>query len=249
MCSPDSSTYAEQAAVLEAVEEPPFPGESVTLALNGVELRSLAAASMENQKAGVGAGSAMLYIPRANDDTGALLAVSQAGAGSDGTAQISATVVSRARVRETIDGIASASRYGDWPLWAGDARVRLAKAMLSAKDAAVELRQLRLRLGGEAEDEMWLRLTGVAPNQYDVELTPEEWMQTPTETRETWCRRAEWFSFALVRFSGDRERARRRDEAWGVTETEARVAIAVELMAVGRAEAVAKASIRNALGS
>lgn len=222
----------------------PYPGESITVSLSSDELRALAASAPRNTPM----RALLLQPPSGSSAASALLSVSGARP-IGGGAEADATAVCRAHTTTSNARIVTATRLHDWPPWDANARTSLASAMCDAATMAGETRALRARLGAvDAGGDAWARLRACAPDSHDMELSASEWTGTPAATRETWCRRAELFSFAVVRYAGlDSMSDSHRAEIWTCTETLYRVKIAIELLVVARSEAAAKVSIRNAL--
>lgn len=233
-----------------SLESLPYPGESVSLQLGTEQLRLLAPASLLNKPP-----RALLYLPSLEGHEsrpGALLAVSSARPSGVYTATVDATAISRAQVERNVDDVTRVARVHDWAIWEYSARIKLAQAMSMATSIAEQTRKIRRQLGnaGAADDDStWARLRATKADSYDTDLQMDEWEKTPQFVRETWCKRAELFSFAAVRYAGDSELAYSKMAAvWDGTDTLERVNFACELLIAAKAKAVAKLSLKNALG-
>ncbi len=231
-----------------SLESLPYPGESISLPLGTEQLRLLAPASLLNHPP-----RALLYLPPVegpSERAGALLSVSAARPDGVFTATVEATSIARARVENTIEDVVLVSRVHDWSVLDYSERMELAKAMKMASNIAEQARQIRGRLGTSKDDESsWARLRATRADEFDTELLEDDWDKTPPFVRETWCKRAELFSFAAVRYAGklsvpDGKKA----EIWDATDTLQRVNLACELLIAAKAEASAKLSLKNALG-
>lgn len=221
----------------------PYPGETLTLSVSESTVHALAAAATKNVPM-----RALIYQPTGRSEIGALLSVSGARPVSGGIVEVNVTAISRARCYLDGGDIVQAARLHDWFVWDIEARLKLSKAMCEAATIAAETRGLRLRVNEDTKGaDAWARVYACAPPEGDMELTAAEWAATPQQTRETWCRRAELYSFALARFAGVQDlNDARLSEIWGCTDTLHRVSLAVELLNLARSEAAAKNSLKNA---
>lgn len=78
----------------------------------------------------------------------------------------------------------------EWSLWQSARRAASLLRKLSGSDGAIVAQGLFV----------------YSPREYDRQLSHEDWMRTPQRNRDVWARRAESFSFAVVRaFGGDEE--------------------------------------------
>lgn len=153
------------------------------------------------------------------------------------------------RVRVTSvqqDAVAVCSPFHDVFARTHGERVALAKAEWDAWQAVQECASAAARLGnGKEENGMLSDLIRTwAPRDYDRDIGLDEWDQTPVDTRDVWSRRAESFSFAVVREAAPR----RLRAALVTTSTKARLAEGVEGIAEQRRRIAAKQSVREALG-
>lgn len=126
-------------------------------------------------------------------------------------------------------------------------RVALADVEWRAWVLLKEVAALMTRLGGREAGYLMVEqeLAVWAPGEYDRAIEEEEWNLTPAPTREVWSQRAEAFSFGLLRCieaSGDVMR-----KARDLTNTYARVELAIETLERTKAETLARLSLRDAL--
>jgi len=257
----DQSEYSVSVSPPADLRSLPYPGESTNLTLRSAQLRDLATATTQNSPP-----KALLYLPATDLSlSGALLSVSSAQPINAVDTQIEATTICRARISERRFGVVKTSRVYDWVVWEHAARISLAKLMVTAEKLATETKSLRENLANNGNIDMnntpidvdsdhaaWARLRATSADQYDLELQKDEWEITPKAAREFWCRRAELFSFACVRFAGDIVGVEysdvRQASVWNCTDTHERLKLAVELLIAARGEAAAKNSLKNALG-
>lgn len=85
-----------------------------------------------------------------------------------------------------------------------------------------------------------------APAVYDRDISEGEWAKTPPPTREVFCRRAESFSFGVLRcMESEREVMR---EARLTTNTVQRLEMAIDMAEERKAYVKAQLSLKNTLG-
>lgn len=135
----------------------------------------------------------------------------------------------------------------DWACWEIAERRKLAAiewtVWQSCKEVASMMRKLRAPQGSlplvEQELSVW------APKAYDKDISEDEWDKTPLVTRGVWCQRAECFSFGVLRCMESDEDTMR--EARQMTNTIARLDVALRSVEKKRAITRAQLSLKNAL--
>lgn len=85
-----------------------------------------------------------------------------------------------------------------------------------------------------------------APKHYDRLIKFDEWQETPFVTRQIWCRRAESFSFAVLRAMG--ASAEQLQEAMKTDRTLDRLALANNCIQTAQARIYAQLSLKDILG-
>eukprot|EP00177_Eucheuma_denticulatum_P001762 GFKZ01003166.1.p1 GENE.GFKZ01003166.1~~GFKZ01003166.1.p1 ORF type:complete len:371 (+),score=32.31 GFKZ01003166.1:22-1134(+) len=139
----------------------------------------------------------------------------------------------------------------DWSCWEFKDRLKLATLEWNVWQSCREVASLTRKLGDitDPADAMPIveqELAVWAPKNYDREVSESEWKDTPVVTRAVWCQRAESFSFGILRcVTGGDEHVMRT--ARSLTDTSARLELAMECVEKKKAMTQARISLKNAL--
>lgn len=134
----------------------------------------------------------------------------------------------------------------DWSVWEFEDRRHLAMVewdvWTTCKEIANMVRKHNVKTDVlpfvEQELAVW------APKTYDRDISEQEWEKTPVVTRDVWSQRAESFSFGILRCVSCGDDIMRR--ARSMTNTTARLELAMECVEKKKAMTQAKISLKNA---
>lgn len=144
---------------------------------------------------------------------------------------------------------ASARPVHDWVCWEIKDRLRIAELECMAWRLCRELSALLGRLAIQHDPRRRIvetELSVWAPNEYDTDISKDDWEKTPQETRTVWCQRAESFSFCVLRCAQANDSTLR--QARNLTSTRERLLLGIEALHVKKAETAARLSLQDAIG-
>lgn len=144
--------------------------------------------------------------------------------------------------------VASATPVHDVMAESHSERIALAQAEWRVWLDVLETFRLSRRLASVelSTEENSQRVRVWAPKHYDRLITLEEWQNTPFVTRQIWCRRAESFSFAVLRSMDATQQ--QLQEAMRIENTMERFSLATNCIQTAQARIYAQLSLKDVLG-